>query len=146
MRFTEDHVNALASFLQCGTSEISPSHNFFGDAPVFDVSGGEYLVCDADEKQEALNGRIEEMLWMFNPSFLANWADIDEEVIKIIQESKYDDANEPIKKLVNWPKTSADIVETAERDDGAGQFLSGYDGEEHEFYHNGQDWFIYRIN
>lgn len=143
----EDKIQALFNHLtEEGEIEIDKKDITVSayDSNSFEVEGREYLVLIEEEADERAKEEILNSIWAFNASFIEDYTDgIDAETIKIIQEAKYEDANEPIKRMI---KDLDSFVEDAISADGRGHFLSGYDGEENEQNINHQWVYIYRTN
>lgn len=118
------------------------------------IEGSDFLVCDETGKEQALKEYIEESLWAFNADFVAThmstWNNMTDreatEIIKAIREMQ-----EKLCELAN-PLVMAmiedieEFIEDAVSADGAGHFLSPYDGEETEFTFEGNTYYIYRTN
>lgn len=89
----------------------------------------EFFVTEGETDQiEAVGEYCKDLLWSFNPEFLEAHmiSEIDAKAIEKIQ-PMYEDANPILKNLIiDWE----DFIEDAIRADGAGHFLSPYDGEE----------------
>ena len=99
----------------------------------------DYLVLTDDEADEKVREEILNSIWAFNSNFIASHSELDAETIRIIQDAKYEDANEPLKRLIN---DLDHFIEDAVSSDGRGHFLASYDGHENE---EGQ-FYIYRRN
>ena len=104
------------------------------------IDDEDYLVLTDEEADEKACEEIENSIWAFNSEFIASHCDLDAETILIIQEAKYEDANEPLKRLIgkNLPGFVGDAISS----DGRGHFLARYDGHENEE----GEFFIYRNN
>ena len=125
----QEKIEALAKHLDCSIDEAINNMD-------------DYSVLTDDEADKAVKGYIEESVCFFNTSFIASHSDVDEEVIKKLQEL-YEDSNKAIKSLI---KDFDHFVDDAICADGRGHFLSSYDGEENEVKINDNDYYIYRTN
>ena len=77
------------------------------------------------EADAAVKDYIQNSVWSFRPEFIAGHSIIDDvDIIKIIQ-SKYEESNDSILKLI---KDFDSFVDDAVSSDGRGHFLSSYDG------------------
>ena len=109
----------------------------------------EYLVLTDAEAAAEVRVRIEDSLWAFDPSFIA-----EHSVLAIIPrgaalaliatcQQKCEDANPVLKALVvDMDKFVAHAVSA----DGRGHFLSPYDGKEHVVDVGWDTFYIYRVN
>ena len=113
------------------------------------IDSGDYLVLTDDEADEKCAEYIKYSLWAFNASFLAGHCEIDESVIKSIQDNeKYEDNNPVFEKLI---KDMDHFIQDAVSADGRGHFMTSYDGEEIELKYkdrkgNTKYFYAYRIN
>lgn len=137
---------ALAEFLGVEVDEIKNDYdNYYNDY------NNCYLVVTEEEANELAKEEIERLLFAFNPSFLRYYidsmADIDyntfEKVIRSIQ-SLYENGNEPLKCLIG--DNFDQFIQDAIIEDGRENYLALYDGIEHYFYYEDEDFYIYRIN
>lgn len=116
----------------------------------------EYAIGNDEEADNAAEQEIENSLYAFNASWIRDHLnnDFPIEGITALQE-KYEDGNEPLKKLIekfgDWDYFVSDSILA----DGRGHFISSYDGEENEQRHwyfskgryiPGELYVIYRIN
>ena len=125
----QEKIEALAKHLDCSIDEAI-------------VSMDDYLVYTDDEADEAVYNYIDESVCFFRSDFIAAHAEVDEEVIKKLQEL-HENSNKAIRSLI---KDFDHFVSDAVCADGRGHFLSSYDGEENEQTINGNDYYIYRSN
>ena len=125
----QEKIEALAKHLDCSIDEAV-------------VSMDDYLVYTDDEADEAVYNYIDESVCFFRSDFIAAHAEVDEEVIKKLQEL-HENSNNAIKSLI---KDFDHFVDDAICADGRGHFLSSYDGEENEINVNGNTYYIYRTN
>ena len=125
----QEKIEALAKHLDCSIDEAV-------------VSMDDYLVYTDDEADEAVYNYIDESVCFFRSDFIAAHAEVDEEVIKKLQEL-HENSNKAIRSLI---KDFDHFVDDAICADGRGHFLSSYDGEENEQTINGNDYYIYRSN
>ena len=125
----QEKIEALAKHLNCSIDEAV-------------VSMDDYLVYTDDEADEAVYNYIDESVCFFRSDFIAAHAEVDEEVIKKLQEL-HENSNKAIRSLI---KDFDHFVSDAVCADGRGHFLSSYDGEENQQTINGNDYYIYRSN
>ena len=110
----------------------------------------DYLVLTDSEADEKTEEQIEQLLWAFNPSFLADVTGFDVLVFEAIQANgKCESNNDAIRQLVG--DKFNELVTDAIGADGRGHFLAGYDGEEnevnlHDYTGRNEYFFVYRIN
>ena len=100
------------------------------------------LVLTDKQADEWVREDIEEMVWVFTPSFLQAHTGVTADAIEKIQEM-CEGANEPLKAMIkdfDW------FVEDAVRCDGRGHFLASYDHEENHVQIDDIDYYIYRRN
>jgi len=125
----QEKIEALAKHLDCSIDEAV-------------VSMDDYLVYTDDEADEAVYNYIDESVCYFRSDFIAAHAEVDEEVIKKLQEL-HENSNQAIKSLI---KDFDHFVNDAVLCDGRAHFLSSYDGEENEVNVNGNTYYVYRSN
>ena len=125
----QEKIEALAKHLDCSINEAV-------------VSMDDYLVYTDDEADEAVYNYIDESVCFFRSDFIATHAEVDEEVIKKLQEL-HENSNQAIKSLI---KDFDHFVNDAVLCDGRAHFLSSYDGEENEVNVNGNTYYVYRSN
>ena len=105
--------------------------------------GEDYLVLTDEEADEKAYEYIADNVWAFKPSFLSSYTGIDEEVFKVLQENRNEDANAPITSMI---EDFDEFVGDAVRTDGRGHFLASYDFNEYEVTVNDTTYYIYRVN
>lgn len=128
-------IEALAKYLELEIENIDED-----TSDEFRVGREIYLVLTNDEADSIARESILNSVWAFNASFLAAHSDIDEDVIKSIQDNnKCEDNNEVFLKLI---RDVDHFVSDAIMCDTRGHFLAGYDNEENE----AGEYFVYRIN
>jgi hypothetical protein len=125
----QEKIEALAKHLDCSIDEAV-------------VSMDDYLVYTDDEADEAVYNYIDESVCFFRSDFIAAHAEVDEEVIKKLQEL-HEGSNQAIKSLI---KDFDHFVNDAVLCDGRAHYLSSYDGEENEINVNGNTYYVYRSN
>lgn len=108
----------------------------------FTDGGAEYRVLTDTEADEAVAEYIADSLWAFNSDFLAGFTGLPVEVFAALSD-KCEDANEPIRKIVDATGDFDELVDEAVQSDGRGHFLAGYDGAELELSGN---LYAYRTN
>lgn len=131
---------ALMNHLGVTEKEVREVH----DPQTFEVWSREYMVLTEHERYKKAKEYIQEILWAFNPSFLAKKTGLPEEVFRALSE-KCEDENGAILALVEKTCGLDDFVKSAIEADGYGHFLAYYDGEEEVINVEGEDYFIYRI-
>ena len=107
-----------------------------------------YLVYTDEEADEAVRKHIEETVWAFTPSFLQVHTGVSIDVIRQMQESMSEGANEAITAMI---KDFDDFVDDAIACDGRGHFLAPYDHEENYASFSNKEgknvtYFIYRVD
>ena len=125
----QEKIEALATHLNCSIDEAVKSMD-------------DYLVYTDDEADEAVYNYIDESVCFFRSDFIATHAEVDEEVIKKLQEL-HENSNKAIKSLI---KNFDHFVSDAVCADGRGHFIASYDHEENQQTINGNDYYIYRSN
>jgi hypothetical protein len=114
------------------------------DSCIFLVQG-EYMVLNEHERNEKAKEYIQETLWAYIPSFLAEETGLPEEVFRALSE-KCESGNNAILALVEKTCGLDTFVESAIKADGYDHFFASYDGKEGKVTVEGEDYFIYRIN
>ena len=109
------------------------------------IAGADYMVLTDEEADEKAYEEIEEMLWAFNPDFLAKMTGLDVAVFDTLSKL-YEDSQEAIKAIVEATCGMDDLVHEAIRWDGRGHFLSNYDGREIELEVEWEYYYCYRID
>jgi hypothetical protein len=132
---------ALMNYLGVTEKEIREGH----DPQTLKVWDREYMVLSEQERNEKVKEYIQETLWAFIPSFLAEETGLPEEVFRALSE-KYESGNDAILALVEKTCGLDAFVKAAVEADGYGHFLASYDGKEGKVTVEGEDYFIYRIN
>lgn len=99
----------------------------------------DYLVLTDEEADEKAHEEILNSIWAFKAEFLSAHSSLDAETISIIQQAKYEDANEPLKRMIN---DLDHFINDAISSDGRGHFMNSYDDHENEQ----NDFYIYRMN
>jgi hypothetical protein len=114
---------------------------------VEEFDNDDYLVLTDEEADEKAKEYITDSLWAFNPSFLANMTDFDEEIFQAIADNgKCESNNDVIYNTIQKTCGINDFVEAAVQADGRGHFMSSYDGNENEETVQGETFYIYRQN
>lgn len=109
----------------------------------FEFEGEEYLVLEGDEVEEAVADYIDETLWAFNSGFLSDLTRIDSVVFETLGKL-CEGANEAVRSIIDATCGMEEVVSEAIRWDGAGHFLSSYDGSEVEVTVEGETLYLYR--
>jgi hypothetical protein len=136
---------ALAKYLEVDLNEISEGH----DDNTFEQGREEYMVLTDDEADEKAREYILDSIWAFNASFLAAHSDLDEEVIRSIQDNgRCEGNNAVLTKLIG---DLDHFVNDAILSDGRGHFMNSYDGQENEIFDRVSDFtsrylYVYRMN
>ena len=133
---------ALINYLKEGLTQEEIKEGY--DSCIFLIQG-EYMVLNEQERNEKVKEYIQETLWAFLPSFLAEEIGLPEEVFRAISE-KCESGNDAILALVEKTCGLDAFVKAAVEADGYGHFLASYDGKEGKVTVEGEDYFIYRIN
>lgn len=146
---------AIAEVADCKQSDlVEEGYDHYG-LRLFSVghsnSAMQYAAGLDSEADAAAEEYIKGSIWAFNASFLAEYTELPEEIFSALQEKRYEDANDPILKLVERTDGGLEgLVEDAVEADGRGHFLAGYDSEEHEVQvsHRGLEttYYVYRVN
>tara|TARA_R100000406_G_scaffold27935_1_gene17934 strand:- start:1303 stop:1782 length:480 start_codon:yes stop_codon:yes gene_type:complete len=139
VKYTPDKIKALKGMYDLdGCSEVEILQH---------IADGDYMVLTDEEADKVTRKYIRQMLWAFNPDFLAMHSkhpDIDEDVFKSLQDL-YENANEVVFHLLNDFDEFVDEAIEAEIH-GRGHYIAQYDGVEYEGTINGVDYFVYRLN
>lgn len=107
----------------------------------------DYYVLTDEEADEKAKEYIEQSLWAFNASFLAEETGFDPEIFEAIQSNgKCESNNDVIENTIIKTCGIDAFVDAAISADGRGHFLSSYDGHENEETVEDQTFYIYRIN
>lgn len=132
MHTTTKKIVALAKFLDVTPDEIEESK--YNPGRTFTYGTEEYQVLTDDEATEAARWYILDSVWAFPATFLESHSDVaDAKTFRLLQ-TKCEDANASILRLLRDPET---FVKDAIRADGRGHFLNSWDNEEYE-----QDGFL----
>ena len=141
---TQQKIIALASFLKEDADTITESRY---DATVFEIGNREYMVLTDEEADEKAREYIQETLWAFNASFLADQTDLPIEVFEAIQANNKCESNNPaLERIIEKTCGIKAFAEAAISADGRGHFLNNYDGNEDEIRQGEETFFIYRRN
>lgn len=118
----------------------------FTEADEYDEDG-DHLVLTDEEADEKAAEYIEQSLWAFIPSFLADETGLFVEVFEAIQgNGKCESNNDAILSIIEKTCGLDEFVKSAISADGRGHFISHYDGKENEETVNGETFYIYRTN
>ena len=145
-------VAALAQFLNVDASDIERSEGDYFGLAFYEADGQEWVVGTEEQAQSAAIAKAKEDVWAFRAQYLADGTGIDERAIRAIQETMYENASEPLQKIVEatWNGGLDGFADDAVDEDGRGHFLSGYDGEEQEITvqvgGQTQRMYLYRYN
>ena len=125
----------LAKHFDCDIKEIEQGY----DDSTFYHGNAEYLLLTDSEADEMAKDYIKDSIWAFSSWFVASHTELDEEIIKHLQE-KCEGAND---LLLNAIKDIDSFISDAIGCDGRGHFMATYDGNEQQIDEN---LFLYRIN
>ena len=109
----------------------------------------EFLICDEGGREIEVRDYIREILWAFDTRFILEHSNIKcytNEVVKALQKMQEvlcESANELVYAMI---KDFDQFVQDAVEADGYGNFLSAWDGKEHEIVVGGKKFFVYRTN
>lgn len=134
----EDLIIALAEEFGCAVKDIVEN-----SSTEYQIDGIEYKVLTEEQADEEMVEYVEETLWAFNPSFLADVTDMPIEVFEVLCE-KCEGGNEDIRSIVDKTCGIEELAEEAVRWDGRGHFLNSYDGGEIEISVDGELFYCYR--
>lgn len=112
--------------------------------PVVEIDGKEYAVGKPDEIHNAIVEYCRESIQYFTPEFLAENSKFSDYLFATLQNNEVYES-EVYLELIDDLETFA---ENAQYADGAGHFLSPYDGEEIEICNENEEieYYLYRIN
>lgn len=130
------------------TEDVSAVYN--ESWKTFEIIGHEYKVLTDEEADETAADYIKESLWAFNAEFILEHSKVYKdtigheyeeiiEALRMMQEKLCESANALVKALISDMDS---FIDDAIEADGRGNFLSSWDGEEHE----SGDFYIYRTN
>ncbi len=97
-----------------------------------EINGEEWALGNDTEVDKAVKSYIEETLWAFNKTFLADQTGLPEEVFAALQVD-CENSNDAILSIIEKCGDMDSLVSDAVSSDGRGHFLSAYDGEEKEW-------------
>ena len=115
----------------------------FGDSD-FDH---EYLVLTDEEATQRAIDAARDSLWAFRGAFWGNYTNLSLSSIKAIEKAQgtlCEDAG-PVLAAVVGARLDEMLTDAIDAD-GRGHFLAGYDGEENAVDHNGETFYVYRVN
>jgi len=115
----------------------------FGDSD-FDH---EYLVLTDEEATQRALIAARDSLWAFQKTFWGSYTNLSPSSIKAIgkvQEILCEDAG-PVLAAIVGARLDEMLIDAIDVD-GRGHFLAGYDGEENAVDHNGETFYVYRVN
>ena len=135
-------LQALASYLEEYRQDLEETEIYVSNNAFELDNGEEYLVLTDDEADEWATSEIEDMLWAFNPDFLASYTGLHKAVFEALA-GGYENSNEAIMALINNAGSMDEFVQDAIDADGRGHFVANYDGEEIELEN---DYYAYRVN
>lgn len=104
----------------------------FCGLPVLIINGDEYAIAENEQKaDEAAYMAIEDMLWAFRDTFLAEQTGLPVELFTFLSEKDCSD-NDIYRQLIESKTTIENFADEAIYADGRGHFLAGYDLAERE--------------
>ena len=106
------------------------------------LTNEDWLCLTDNEANELARECIIDSAWAFQPWFLSDHSEIDEEIFKLLVE-KCESANDAILSMI---KDIDDFVNDAIGCDGRGHFISPWDGNEHEITIDNIDFFCFQLN
>lgn len=142
-------IKALAAFLSLDTEETEDISASRYDDTELEYGRESYRVLTDEEATEAAIAAASESIWAFNVSFLSRYVPAlgNARAAKAwtkVQSELCEDAGPLVEALLG------DRLDEAMRDavaeDGRGQFLASYDGQENEAKVDGVWFYIYRTN
>lgn len=141
MNVYTDTINEKLVKLHAEAGFIHSKHDHWG-LPIVDLEGDEYAVASSyDEVIKACAEYIRETVWAFNADFLAaHIPALTGDQINKLRGDSCEDCNEALAALV---QDFDHFVSEAVGADGAGHFLSHYDGVEMDL---GGGFYAFRIN
>lgn len=129
----EDIKNAL--------NENIDRHTYCG-LPILIIDGDEYAIASDEQKaDEAAYMSIEDTLWAFRDTFLAEQTGLPVELFTFLGEKDCTD-NDIYRQLIESKTTIENFADEAIAVDGRGHFLSSYDLKELQI----GEYLIYRQN
>ena len=128
---------ALANFLEVEVTDFEINNDEY-----ILPNGDSYFVLTDQEADEYATSEIEDMLWAFNPDFLASYTGLHKAVFEALA-GGYENSNEAIMALINNAGSMDEFVQDCMDADGRGHFVTNYDGEEIELEN---DYYAYRVN
>lgn len=105
----------------------------------WNIDGDSYLVLDEDNATIKARDYIEQTLWAFNSSFLADATGLPEKVFRALAED-YEDSNETIRELIDKLGDFDDFCDEAISSDGIMHFVQD---EANEIYVNGRPYYVF---
>ena len=113
---------------------------------VFSINNKEYSIGTDGECNRAVHECIVNSVWAFKSWFLANYLEVETEVVEKVQKACSEDCNDLFVEFLEAKEVLNEFVGDAVRSDGRGHFLSQYDSNEYEIEYNKEIYYIYRLN
>lgn len=135
---------ALAEFLEVEEDDIE--YVSYGGPGQYKYGREEYLVFEETEAYDEARRAAKELLWAFKADYLAYYLEISETAIEAMQEKMSEDCNEDLISIADNADNLDDLLDAAIDEDGMGQFIATYDGEENEVVLDGVTYYIFRTN
>lgn len=116
--------------------------NTYCGLPILIIDGDEYAIASNEQKaDEAAYMAIEDMLWAFCDTFLAEQTGLPVELFTFLSDNYCED-NNIYRQLIESKTTIENFADEAIAADGRGHFLSSYDLRELQI----GEYLIYRQN
>ena len=115
----------------------------FGDSDF----GREYLVLTDEEATQRAIDAARDSLWSFRGAFWGCYTNLSPGSVKAIEKAQgilCEDAG-PVLAAIVGARLDEMLIDAIDVD-GRGHFLAGYDGEENAIDHNGETFYVYRVN
>lgn len=150
---TDEKKRALQQFLSIPDKNMDDIKVTQWDENTVEIDGEEYLVLTDMKADEYAEKEIKDCLWAFRSEFIlhhCNNQDMDnfewdaaKTSLEEAQSRFAEGANGLVRALIS---DLDEFVNDAIIEDGRGQFISHYDGQENEEIVDGVTYYIYRIN
>lgn len=146
IKMNDKYKQCIAKFLKIDVTDLNKKD---GDHWGLDMYNG-WAVGTDEEATKAAGEYIEETLWAFNSSFLAEQTELPESVFEALQ-PQCENSNDAVRALIDKTCGLEDFTQAAIGADGRGHFLASYDGEEGYKYYTDeqgdeQTLYFYRID
>jgi hypothetical protein len=142
---TNHATNLLAKWLGVESDEISEARFDCYGLTVLEVGRESYAIGDDSQAYQACKAHIEDSVWSFKGSFIAEACGLPYELGEVLSgysSEKCEGANDALLALVKRTCGFDAFACAAIGEDGRGHFLASYDGDEINL---GDGLFAYRI-